>query len=384
MAVAVDPGPDTGLNDRLRAHDPDSVHSFLHSWAGAVHAYCNVVCETGLVLQATAIAFEDFLQKVGNNTIDDAHLQSALVRSTRLAAAEAAMIDWTEAGVDQTGEGGFRCDLTPLMLAGSLRVPARVEDVERMREHVSACIRCQAVEARFEEAQVAFLAAQEGETPEGVVEAVTQRLAITGEPSEAGGDLVQQAERQAELIRRDALREADQIRREAITAADRLMSRLQALEFPLGELVADLRDEVQGVVAEIESSDAAAATTPHDRQAEHRPGRLGSPASPGDSDERQRAADNGYQAPDPSPVLSPDEGKRGSFLRLRRTKRPEGSFITVEGSCAICRRTFIAGSEDEFAHSGWRAVGDVGLCPDCQADGWQLPDGARLPFRRRV
>ena len=26
--------------------------------------------------------------------------------------------------------------------------------------------------------------------------------------------------------------------------------------------------------------------------------------------------------------------------------------------------------------------GEVGLCPDCQADGWQLPEGATLPFRR--
>jgi len=52
------------------------------------------------------------------------------------------------------------------------------------------------------------------------------------------------------------------------------------------------------------------------------------------------------------------------------------------GHCAVCQTAFMAGSEEELRLSDWNVNGDVGLCPDCQADRWQLPEGARLPFRR--
>jgi hypothetical protein len=70
--------------------------------------------------------------------------------------------------------------------------------------------------------------------------------------------------------------------------------------------------------------------------------------------------------------------RRGLLNRLRRRK----IFITEPGACAVCGRTLTAGSERELEASGWRVYGDIGLCPDCQADGWELPEGARVPFRR--
>lgn len=42
----------------------------------------------------------------------------------------------------------------------------------------------------------------------------------------------------------------------------------------------------------------------------------------------------------------------------------------------------MAGSAENLLLSGWKVSEDMGVCPECQADGWQLPDGARLPFRR--
>jgi hypothetical protein len=75
-----------------------------------------------------------------------------------------------------------------------------------------------------------------------------------------------------------------------------------------------------------------------------------------------------------------DEKK--SFIGRLRPGRKQRVFITTQGHCAVCQRAFMAGTEENLRLSGWRVSGDVGLCPDCQADGWQLPDGARLPFRR--
>lgn len=64
--------------------------------------------------------------------------------------------------------------------------------------------------------------------------------------------IIERAEREAEAIRRDAERDAEDIRREAVDAAQRLLGRLQALEFPLGNLVASLRDEMEQVSRQLE------------------------------------------------------------------------------------------------------------------------------------
>ena len=84
---------------------------------------------------------------------------------------------------------------------------------------------------------------------------------------------------------------------------------------------------------------------------------------------------------EPAEAPRPKEKKDRRWFRRRGSTR-KGAFIKTAGHCAVCQKTFTAGSEEAFEASGWRANGDVGLCPDCQADSWQLPDGARLPFRR--
>jgi hypothetical protein len=262
--------------------------------------------------------------------------------------------------------------------------------------------------------------------------------------------ILEKAQHEADTIRRDAERDAEDIRHEAVTAATRLLSRLQALEFPLGQLVADLRDETDRVNKELEGgahvdsdatqlpagdavgdtsatatdeeaggreaeggderSDAgpevpAAAETAPDEpvadepthtEAEHsadaaapdeKPPATGNPF---DEDFAPQSEAATWEATEPSPTTNfpekdeaaePEGGGKGTLLG-RRKKRLEGLFVTAEGRCAICQRGLKAGSESELARSGWRVSGDVGLCPDCQADRWQLPDGARIPFRR--
>jgi hypothetical protein len=64
--------------------------------------------------------------------------------------------------------------------------------------------------------------------------------------------IMEKAEQQAEAIRRDALRDAEDTRRAAVEAAQRLLARLEALEFPLGSLVASLRDEAEHVSRQLD------------------------------------------------------------------------------------------------------------------------------------
>ena len=89
-----------------------------------------------------------------------------------------------------------------------------------------------------------------------------------------------------------------------------------------------------------------------------------------------------HESPEPAAAAQAPEAapRRGLLSRLRRSG--SGVFISTEGHCAVCQRGFMAGSKENLRLSGWLVSGDVGLCPECQSEGWQLPEGARLPFRR--
>lgn len=65
--------------------------------------------------------------------------------------------------------------------------------------------------------------------------------------------IIEKAEQQADAIRREAERDAEDTRRAAVESAQRLLARVEALEFPLGSLVASLRDEAEDVSRQLES-----------------------------------------------------------------------------------------------------------------------------------
>lgn len=214
------------------------------------------------------------------------------------------------------------------------------------------------------------------------------------------------AKREAEEIRREAKRDADQQRRNATAAARRLVERLHALEWPLGELVADIRSELERVEGELENGGAvdshataipAASESRRSVTADKQVPSVAEPAresaTPGPTTESPVRK----PAPPPSPkrapagtppwfspAAEPEEKKWGSMLQRLKAWRgaPRDTFITSPGHCAVCQRSFIAGSVEDLKASGWQTTDDVGLCPDCQQDDWQLPEGARLPFRR--
>jgi hypothetical protein len=249
--------------------------------------------------------------------------------------------------------------------------------------------------------------------------------------------IVERAQQQAEAILRQAERDAEDTRREAVAAGKRLLDRIHALEFPLGELVLDLRDEMDRVSKQLEAgdhvdSDATALPAgparapnrpapyevtsadteerdvvreaagpepdedvpePHTEEPETEAEEVSEPdADVSASEEEMRIArwmmpEDGPEARRPratAPQASEgteEEGGKGTLTGRRAKPKTKGAFIAVEGHCAVCHRSFKAGSAAALNQSGWSVNGDVGLCPDCQADRWELPEGARLPVR---
>jgi outer membrane biosynthesis protein TonB len=113
---------------------------------------------------------------------------------------------------------------------------------------------------------------------------------------------------------------------------------------------------------------------------EEQPAEEPAPVQEPPAEERPAAAMGG----EPAVAAAPQEPTRRRRGLLRRMVQPRASrlFVSEPGQCAVCNRTLMAGSEEALQSSGWRVSGDVGLCPQCQSEGWQLPEGARLPFRR--
>jgi predicted nucleic acid-binding Zn-ribbon protein len=82
---------------------------------------------------------------------------------------------------------------------------------------------------------------------------------------------------------------------------------------------------------------------------------------------------------EPPPAEPPlQEAPAGRPGRLRRRKR---LFETRGRTCAVCRRTEAA-SPGALQAKGWALGAEIDICPDCGAQGWQLPKGGNLPFRR--
>jgi hypothetical protein len=64
--------------------------------------------------------------------------------------------------------------------------------------------------------------------------------------------IIRAAESSAAEMRRDAERDAHLTRQQAVEAASRILERLDAVEGPLGELVASLRREADSITNDLE------------------------------------------------------------------------------------------------------------------------------------
>jgi hypothetical protein len=72
--------------------------------------------------------------------------------------------------------------------------------------------------------------------------------------------------------------------------------------------------------------------------------------------------------------------RRSSLRRLLSRRRdPEPA---TPHKCSVCGRRTELTDEDEIRAAGWLVSAKVAVCDGCRADGWELEEEARLPFRR--
>lgn len=151
---------------------------------------------------------------------------------------------------------------------------------------------------------------------------------------------IESAEQSAESLRRRALDDAQADRARLHRSATVVRDRIDEVQARVERLLDGLRDDVARIVEQSERA----------------------------LEERSTDAEPPLESAAPQADGSQPRRRRG---RLRR-RQPALS------QCAVCARIADEGDEEL---DGWRRVGRVSLCLDCQADGWQIPEGASVPYR---
>lgn len=94
---------------------------------------------------------------------------------------------------------------------------------------------------------------------------------------------------------------------------------------------------------------------------------------------RREARSKAEDTPRAEDTPQPSRQHAGLFGRWRAR-----AFRDEPGYCAVCNRELQVDDDAQLEVSGWVFSGDSGVCPSCQEDGWQLPEGAAIPFRRTI
>jgi hypothetical protein len=151
---------------------------------------------------------------------------------------------------------------------------------------------------------------------------------------------IESAEESAEDLRRSALEDAAADRAHIHRSAAVVVERIDAVEAQVRGLLDGLREEVTRIVEQA------------DRALEERP--VAAEQPPGSAD---------------SAAHGSGRRRRGRLFGRRRRALPQ---------CAVCARSANDGDDDL---DRWLRVSRLSLCPDCHADGWQIPEGASVPYR---
>jgi hypothetical protein len=174
---------------------------------------------------------------------------------------------------------------------------------------------------------------------------------------------IESAERSVEDLQRQARDRASADLEAVDRVAAVVLARIDAVEAKVGKLLQTLREEVSRTAEQARRAEVTNEVQRAPDSAEQPPGELPA-AEPAQSVEPA--------APTPprasQPAVAPARARRRGLFGRRRGPR----------GCAVCGR---APRASEDALEGWRRTGKLGLCPDCQDDGWRLPAGARLPYR---
>lgn len=163
---------------------------------------------------------------------------------------------------------------------------------------------------------------------------------------------IESAERAAEELQRQAVELAAADHDDVDRAASLVLTRIDALEAKVAGLLEEVRDEV-GRIAE-EAKRPQPEPPPMEEAA--LPVEPAPPPPP-------------TSAPHPAPAATPQPSRRLGRFR-RRSRAPQ--------RCDVCARS---AQPDEQELGRWRQVARMSLCPECQADGWQLPSGGTVPYR---
>jgi hypothetical protein len=174
---------------------------------------------------------------------------------------------------------------------------------------------------------------------------------------------IESAERSADDLQRQAIDRASADGEAVERVAAGVLEQIDAVEAKIGRLLQNLRDEVWRTAEQAHRAEVANEVQPAPESEEQPP-------------EEQPAAEPA-QSVQPEPPSQPRASQEG--VPPPRTRR-RGLFGRRRGAprCAVCGR---APRDNENALEDWRRTGKLSLCPDCQQDGWQLPAGARVPYR---
>lgn len=152
---------------------------------------------------------------------------------------------------------------------------------------------------------------------------------------------IESAASAAEELRKRALEHAAAGHDAVDRAASQVFARIDAIEAKVAGRLQEVRDEVAQITEEA-------------KRPQPEPPRTDTPSA---------------AEPAATPAPSPAPRRRGGPFR-RRQRAPQ--------RCDVCARS---AQPDEHALGRWHQVARMSLCPECQAEGWQLPSGGTVPYR---
>jgi hypothetical protein len=168
---------------------------------------------------------------------------------------------------------------------------------------------------------------------------------------------IESAETAAEELERQAAELAASDRDEVDRAASRVLARIDAVQAKVAGLLDDVRNDVRRIAEEAKRPQPEPAMEPPPRE-EPAPAPQPAPAAPA------------RPAAPPQPAAARPQPSRRLGRFRRRARAPQ--------RCDVCARSAQPG-EQELGR--WHQVSRMSLCPECQADGWQLPSGGTVPYR---
>lgn len=196
---------------------------------------------------------------------------------------------------------------------------------------------------------------------------------------------IESAELSAQELHRRALDHASGHHDEVNLMAMLVLTRIDAVEAQVARLLDGVRDEVARIAEEAVRAEIAAppqdppSPVERSRVIELTPEAVQmEPAVDAAAEARSNATvvHPASQGDGPTSDIDsqvspsrPARQRRGGLFRRRPPAPPR---------CDVCGRVAQAG---DAALERWLQVARMSLCPECQAEGWQLPSGGTVPYR---